>query len=713
MIYLRQSTASQEIPLGYFVDSTDGNTEETGLTIANTDIKLWKTGATALANKNSGGATHISNGIYYAVLDATDTDTIGPMAIFCHVSGALTVRLETTVLDEAMYDWMFGTAAPLSPTVAGRTLDVTATGAAGIDWANVENPTTTVGLSGTTVKTATDVETDTADIQSRLPAALVGGRIDANVGAISTDSTAADNLEAVLDGTGGVNLKAAKVEFTNGLLLTRSDSNSPAFSATGSGTGPGGYFVGGSTNGAGLLAVGTGSGDGARMLGGSSGGHGLELYAPAAAGSDHGLYAHAENAGCGIKATGDFGIASEGNLVGFSTSSSVSGGNGMTITSNDAAALLIEASAGDAITVQTSAGNGDAIQLTPHGTGYGINGTLSATGAAGAALSAIPWNAAWDAEVQSEVADGLTAYSAATATDVTTAAANVSVDEIQASALADLFNTNSGTTYGAAVAGSVVKEIADNAGGSGLTLGDIADAVWDEALAGHAGAGSAGEALAAAGTAGDPWTTALPGAYGAGTAGKIIGDNINATISSRASQSSVDTIDGIVDDILVDTAAIGAAGAGLTEAGGTGDHLTAVPWNAAWDAEVQSEVADGLTAFGAATESTLTTIGTYIDTEIAAILDDTGTSGVVISSATANKIADHVLRRSQATARASGDGDTVGFRSLLGATSKLTNKVGISGTDLETMEEDDVTVFGTQSITTDSGADPIVGLDTA
>jgi hypothetical protein len=74
------------------------------------------------------------------------------------------------------------------------------------------------------------------------------------------------------------------------------------------------------------------------------------------------------------------------------------------------------------------------------------------------------------------------------------------------------------------------------------TAAEIADAVWDEALAGHAGAGSAGEALSAAGTAGDPWLTALPGAYGAGTAGKIVGDNINATISSRATQTSVDDL---------------------------------------------------------------------------------------------------------------------------------------------------------------------------
>ncbi len=56
------------------------------------------------------------------------------------------------------------------------------------------------------------------------------------------------------------------------------------------------------------------------------------------------------------------------------------------------------------------------------------------------------------------------------------------------------------------------------------TASDVADAVWDEALAGHLGVGSTGAALSAAGSAGDPWLTALPGAYGAGTAGDIIGN---------------------------------------------------------------------------------------------------------------------------------------------------------------------------------------------
>src|SRR6187431_2188169 len=43
------------------------------------------------------------------------------------------------------------------PTTSGRSLDVTATGAAGIDWGNVENKTTTNALTGTTVDPSQDV----------------------------------------------------------------------------------------------------------------------------------------------------------------------------------------------------------------------------------------------------------------------------------------------------------------------------------------------------------------------------------------------------------------------------------------------------------------------------------------------------------------------------------------------------------------------------
>jgi hypothetical protein len=111
MIPLRKSTASQEVLLGPFLDDTDGKTAETALTIANTDIKLWKRGGTTESNKNSGGATHIASGRYYATLDATDTDTTGELIINVAVAGALPVRLVCCVFETAVFDLLFASGA--------------------------------------------------------------------------------------------------------------------------------------------------------------------------------------------------------------------------------------------------------------------------------------------------------------------------------------------------------------------------------------------------------------------------------------------------------------------------------------------------------------------------------------------------------------------------------------------------------------------------
>lgn len=89
------------------------------------------------------------------------------------------------------------------------------------------------------------------------------------------------------------------------------------------------------------------------------------------------------------------------------------------------------------------------------------------------------------------------------------------------------------------------------------TTAAIADAVWDEAISGHLGAGSTGEALNAAGAAGDPWTTTLPGAYGAGSAGYIIGNNVNAPIA---------TVDTVVDAIKAKTDSLTFTVAGQVDA---------------------------------------------------------------------------------------------------------------------------------------------------
>ena len=104
MILLRYATASQEVPLGYYLDNLDGDTPETGLTIANTAIKLWKRGGSSILAKSAGGATHMADGVYYTTLNEDDTDTLGPLVIFSHVSGALTVKVTCCVLPPDIYD---------------------------------------------------------------------------------------------------------------------------------------------------------------------------------------------------------------------------------------------------------------------------------------------------------------------------------------------------------------------------------------------------------------------------------------------------------------------------------------------------------------------------------------------------------------------------------------------------------------------------------
>ena len=157
------------------------------------------------------------------------------------------------------------------------------------------------------------------------------------------------------------------------------------------------------------------------------------------------------------------------------------------------------------------------------------------------------------------------------------------------------------------------------------TVSQTADQVWDELLSGHTTVGSTGAALSAAGAAGDPWSTLIPGSYGAGTAGKIVGDNVNATISSRASQTSLDTLDDYVD---TEVAAI------KTQT----DKLTFTVANQV-DANALTGGGSGLTA--AQTRDALGMATANLDTQIAGLATPTNitaASGIAVSSIGVNVI---------------------------------------------------------------------------
>ncbi len=181
--FLRKATASQSRALGPFIDDTDFKTPKTGLTIANTDIKLVVNGG-ASADKNSGGATHRVNGVYGVTFDATDTGTVGEVEVSVVVASALPVFDKFFVVEAAVYDASYAASAPgyvvdqpVNTTKLGGTSQTgrdigasvllssgtgtgqvkLASGYVAPNWGDVGNPTTTLNLSATTVGIAASV----------------------------------------------------------------------------------------------------------------------------------------------------------------------------------------------------------------------------------------------------------------------------------------------------------------------------------------------------------------------------------------------------------------------------------------------------------------------------------------------------------------------------------------------------------------------------
>lgn len=85
---------------------------------------------------------------------ATGVDKVVVMLKGAANMAPVTLEYQLVGFDPAALTW-------LTPTIAGRTLDVSSTGEAGVDWANVGTPGSTVSLSATTVATVTTATTAT------------------------------------------------------------------------------------------------------------------------------------------------------------------------------------------------------------------------------------------------------------------------------------------------------------------------------------------------------------------------------------------------------------------------------------------------------------------------------------------------------------------------------------------------------------------------
>jgi hypothetical protein len=173
--YLRQSTAV-DIGIGPFVDSTDGVTAETGLTIAQADVRLKKNnGAWAQVN-DATSATHEENGWYEKELDATDTNTVGILIIAVNESGALPVWREFQVLEEVVYDALFAAAAAGYGTAqtgdSFARLGAPAGASVSADIAAIEAQTDDIGVAGAGLTAVPWNAAWDAEVQSEVADAL-------------------------------------------------------------------------------------------------------------------------------------------------------------------------------------------------------------------------------------------------------------------------------------------------------------------------------------------------------------------------------------------------------------------------------------------------------------------------------------------------------------------------------------------------------------
>lgn len=94
---------------------------------------------------------------------------------------------------------------PLVPTTAGRKLDVSAGGEAGLDWANIGSPTTAQNLSGTNIdvdQVVASVSGAVGSVTGAVGSVAAGGIAAASFAAnsIAAASIAADSITAIADG---------------------------------------------------------------------------------------------------------------------------------------------------------------------------------------------------------------------------------------------------------------------------------------------------------------------------------------------------------------------------------------------------------------------------------------------------------------------------------------------------------------------------------
>lgn len=495
-LYLKQST-QVNVPVGPLYDSTDFITEKTDVAYnaAGIDVNVIKGSVTAadvtLADSAGDGYwRHVSNGNYAVTLSTTDTNTLGNLRVTFKATGVLDWWQDFEVVPAAVYDSLVAGSDKLPVDVQEVSSDETAAN-------NLEAAFDGTGYAGGTTKQIVEVNTKTGF-------SLADGSITAATiatDAIDGDAVAASAVSEIQSGlatSSSITTLDGKIDTVDGVVdaIKLKTDTIPANPAA-----------------VGDAMTLTADYDAAKSA--AAAGAQMDLVnapnATAVAAIQSGLATSSD-----ISSLNDFDPATEEVNVGSVKGVAVTGVDdfkadvsGLAQTGEAATALtaydpptkaeLDAAVAPLATSAEITALNDfdPATDVVAHvtlvdtvTTNTDMRGTDGAELSGAAATAVGTLNDLSYAEAQAAAAAALTAYDAATGTDIS----SLSIP----------------------------------------TAADNADAVWNEATADHQTAGSTGKALTDAQAAGDPWATALPGAYSDGSAGHILGTNLDATVSSRS-----------------------------------------------------------------------------------------------------------------------------------------------------------------------------------
>jgi len=209
--WIKQSIA-HTFQMGPFLDSTDGITPETGLTIAAASVLLSKHGA-AFAAKNDATAltgTSDTHGYYDCVLNTTDTGTLGTLKAEAQIAGALPVWHTFQVITAQVWDSLFG-----ADVLQVHAVEITAglITAAAIADAAIDNATFAADVGSTAY--ATNIIALAAD------KALVQQRLDHLVAVADADDAVDSSIIAKLASKGATPDWSTFVNTTDALEALR------------------------------------------------------------------------------------------------------------------------------------------------------------------------------------------------------------------------------------------------------------------------------------------------------------------------------------------------------------------------------------------------------------------------------------------------------------------------------------------------------------